>query len=638
MTATGVPFEEFRREVVRFEAEAAADPERYRSGMAGFAILGYAYLIGLAIGLPLVAVLAVVVLAETHLGVFAAKLLIPIVVLWVTLVRALWVRLPEPSGLPLTAAQAPALFELIAELSRRLKAPAPDVVLVTEAFNASIVQHPMLSPLAGYRNYLVLGWPLLQALSAEQFRSVLAHEFGHLSGNHGGFASWIYRQRTTWAALRHQLEGGGKDSRLAATVIGRFARWYEPKFAARSFVLARSHEYEADRCAVELTSALVAAGALVRVHGAGAWVEKHYLGSRLKEGEATPEAPADLFTRLGTELGQPLPAEEVQAEVSRAWSTPTDYHDTHPALADRLRGMGIERLDQVESPAVRPGPAAGPVLLGEVNDTAAVRLDQLWREHAGPGWKARSEEAMAARGALATLASQAGERTLTEPEAWQRVRLTYHHDGAVAAEPLATAYLADHPDHPGARFMLGQAMLERGDDAGVAHLRAAMAGDPDLGMPGNALLFDFFWSQGRIGEAEAVRRVGEEVAREAEAVAREMGKLDASTVLLPHELPAVEVEKLRGFLAKFPEVMLALLARREPRTGRAASSFVLVLVMRRPWFSIRSTRPHEMALRQRILSEAIWPENTYAFVLGPEHKKLVKRFRAVPGVVLVERK
>ena len=637
MTAPGISFEEFRREVIRFEAEAAADPELYRSGMAGFAILGYAYLIGLAIGLPLLAVLAIVLLAEAHLALFAGKLLIPIVVLWITLVRALWVRLPEPSGLPLTAVEAPVLFELIAELSRRLKAPAPDVVLVTEEFNASISQRPMLSPLAGYRNYLLLGWPLLQALSAEQFRAVLAHEFGHLSGNHGGFASWIYRQRVTWAALRHQLEGGDKDSRLASIVLGRFARWYEPKFAARSFVLARAHEYEADRCAVELTSSLVAAGALVRVHGAGAWVEKHYLQSRLKEGEAAPEPPADLFTRMGTEFGQALPAEEVEAGVSRAWSRPTDYHDTHPALADRLRGMGLERLEQVESPAVRPGPAAGSVFLGELNDTAAKRLDLLWREHAGPRWKARSEEAKAARETLAALAIQAGQRALTDPESWQQVRLTYNHDGPVAAEPLATSYLTNHPDHPGARFMLGQAMLERGDEAGVAHLRAAMARDPDLGMPGNALLFDYYWSQGRVEEAEAVRGASEEMAREASTAAREMGKLDVSTVLRPHELSSAEVEKLRRFLSGFPDVTLALLARREARPGRTTPRFVLGVVMRSPWFGGRRTIRREQALLTRIVHEGSWPGETYGFVLGREHKKLIKRFRAVPGAVLVER-
>jgi Zn-dependent protease with chaperone function len=526
---------------------------------------------------------------------------------------------------------------LIAEVSRRLRAPAPDVVLVTEDFNASIVQRPMLSAVAGYRNYLLLGWPLLQALSAEQFRSVLAHEFGHLSGNHGGFASWIYRQRVTWAALHHQLEDGNKGSRLGSTVLGQFARWYEPKFAARSFVLARSHEYEADRCAVELTSPLVAAGALVRVHGAGAWVERHYLRSRLKEGEARPEPPADLFTRMGAELGQTLPAEEVEAGISSAWSRPTDYHDTHPALTDRLRSMGLERLDQVESPAVRPGPAAGAVFLGEVNETAARRLDQLWCEHAGPRWKARSEEARAARERLAMLASQAGERALTEPEAWQQLRLTYNHDGPVAAEPLAAAFLADHPDHAGARFVLGQAMLDRGDEAGVAHLRGAMARDPDTRLPGNSLLFDYYWARGRVEEAEAVRRDGQAVGREAEAVAREMSKLDASTVLLPHGLSDVEVEKLRRFLEGFPDLKRALLARREVHFEKTAPSFVLVLVMHRPWFSVRSPTQRELALRDRILQQGIWPEETYTFVLGPEHKKLIKRFRAVPGSVLVER-
>jgi Zn-dependent protease with chaperone function len=637
MTASGISFEEFRREVIRFEAVAASDPARYRAGVVAFAVLGYAYLLGVALALPAVIGLGVFVLAETHVGAIAFKALLPFVVLWFTLLRALWVRTPVPNGLPLQASDAPALFELIAELSRRLESPLPETVLVNEDFNAAIVQRATLGAFGVYRSYLVLGWPLMQALTAEQFHSVVAHEFGHLSGNHGRLASWIYRQRVTWATLSHHLERGGSSSGLGAAVFGNFARWYEPKFAARSFVLARAHEYQADRCAVESTSPRAAGSALVRIHAAGAWVEQQYFAARLKEGETVSEAPADIFTRMGAELGQPLPADEVGNWVSKAWSRPTDYHDTHPGLADRLRGMGIDSLTRVEDPALRPGVAAGQAYLGESNGSIGSRLDQLWHEHAAARWNAQVSEVRAARARLTALVTRGAEQTPSTSERWERIRLTSNLDGPVAAEEMAAAFATEHPEHSGARLILGQALLARGDEAGIEHLRFAMARDASARVPVSGLLFDYFWTRGRTEEAEEIRRGGIAASQEAGAAIEERSRVDEKSLFVPHQLPPDQVAYLRERLERFPELKEACLVLRQFRVRPEAPSFALALVFRRPWLSARSPEAKEQAIRDRILQETEWPGETYAFVLGPQQKKLLKRIRKVPGAVLVKR-
>lgn len=59
------------------------------------------------------------------------------------------------------------------------------------------MQHARLGVLGWHVNYLILGLPLMQAVSPEQFRAIVAHELGHLSRNHSRFAGWIYRVRLT---------------------------------------------------------------------------------------------------------------------------------------------------------------------------------------------------------------------------------------------------------------------------------------------------------------------------------------------------------------------------------------------------------------------------------------------------------
>ena len=43
------------------------------------------------------------------------------------------------------------------------------------------LQLPRLGIFGWYRNYLIIGMPLMKSLTCEQFKAVLAHEFGHLA-------------------------------------------------------------------------------------------------------------------------------------------------------------------------------------------------------------------------------------------------------------------------------------------------------------------------------------------------------------------------------------------------------------------------------------------------------------------------
>src|SRR5439155_1953007 len=121
------------------------------------------------------------------------------------IIRSLWVRIPRPEGISICEDQAPNLFETADRLSRQLRAPRPHDVILDGSFNAGVAQIPRFGVLGWSRNYLTVGLPLLDALTPEQFKAVLAHEFGHLAGAHGRFRAWIYRLRTSWAQLLENL-------------------------------------------------------------------------------------------------------------------------------------------------------------------------------------------------------------------------------------------------------------------------------------------------------------------------------------------------------------------------------------------------------------------------------------------------
>jgi Zn-dependent protease with chaperone function len=236
--------------LVRMSEHASADNSRaYRRSVAAFAALGYAWVLGCLVLATAIVLWVVPQLLHGRFRLAMVWLLLGAVgLLWVSL-RALWVRLEPPGGVEITALEAPELFEALERIRRKIKGPPIHTVRLDSEFNASIQQVPRFGLLGGAVNHLTIGLPLLMALDRPRFLAVLAHEYGHLRGDHGRFAAWIYRTRLSWMRLNHSLSD---DEGPAAAATQAFMRWYFPRFSAKTFALARQDEYEADRIAGRL--------------------------------------------------------------------------------------------------------------------------------------------------------------------------------------------------------------------------------------------------------------------------------------------------------------------------------------------------------------------------------------------------
>src|SRR5579863_1110312 len=139
--------------VHRMELLAQRAPRAYRWRVLALAVLGYAYLLLLIVGLLALAVFAAYALrSATVLG---AKLLLIAGALLLAVLRCLWVPLTPPEGERLRPQDAPAFFELLAQLCTQLSAPPVHRVLVSEDFNAAVSQVPRLGIFGWHRNYLL---------------------------------------------------------------------------------------------------------------------------------------------------------------------------------------------------------------------------------------------------------------------------------------------------------------------------------------------------------------------------------------------------------------------------------------------------------------------------------------------------
>jgi Zn-dependent protease with chaperone function len=357
---------DFEALVSRMEQLAQEKPEPYRRRVLLLAALGYVYLA--VVILVLLALIGVAIASISKIGYWGGKLAAVVVVLLIAVVRGLSVRHEPPSGEVVTRADAPELFRLLNALKVRLKAAPIDVVLVVPAFMAGVTQVPRLGLFGWHRSYLILGLPFMKALTVEQFKSVLAHEMGHLRHGHTRASNWIYRMRIIWARLEAIFE---YQQQWGSGLIRAFFKWYIPYFNAVSFPFARANEYQADAASVLVTSAQKSAQALTGVSIIGIFLEHRYWPSVMAATkDKRPVAP---FSGFVGESVRNVPEVELNSWIAAALKEVTSHADTHPSLKDRLKAMG--------APAefAPPGPGEGAEkLLGSSLARLEKQFDAAW--------------------------------------------------------------------------------------------------------------------------------------------------------------------------------------------------------------------------------------------------------------------
>src|ERR1044072_7921541 len=500
----------------RLQAYSRRKPGLYRLRVAALAALGYGYLFTVVLILLL---LVFLIAAGSRFNFVAIKLSLVLLVIAGIVLRSLWVTVPEPDGRELREQDAPQLFALVDEVRRALQGPRVHRILLSDEFNAGIVQIPRLGMFGWSRNYLVVGLPLATALRPEELRAVLAHEFGHLSGSHGRFSGWIYQLRQTWILILTQVE---QEKRYASFLFEWFLHWYAPFFNAYSFVLARAQEYEADTSCVELVGKQVAARTLVRTDTKQrAMLEDFWPGVYLEANDQA-QPPKDSFVKMLAGMRQSINRDSAQKWFLQTLKVKTGYDDTHPSLADRLVGMGYQQESLVSQPIlaelieteIGETPSAAQFYLKQVPEDLLLSFNRLLGERIRPVWREQHQFVKEARQRLTELEEKGASESLTEDELWERARLLAETQNYAAAVPTLRELLEHNPDLPGTNSALGSILLKQEDERRIQYLERGVQLKVPTTVEAYELLYQFHIGHSREAEAESYRTRAEQRSEE----------------------------------------------------------------------------------------------------------------------------
>ncbi|MEO0697462.1 MAG: M48 family metalloprotease [Pseudomonadota bacterium] len=566
---TDRPAEQEKR-IRRHEDEAFSHPDRYRQKVLAVAYLGYAVpflFLGLLLALAIFGLIHAI--QGGGAATAAIKLTIASLLLAFAVGRSMIVRFDPPDAKPITRDDAPDLFKLIDEVRVAIGGAAIDEVYLDDDLNASIQQAPRFGLFGGHVNRLVIGLPLMQALSTAQFKGVIAHEYGHLAGSHGKTGAWIYRTRAMWSNLRVQLED---QKSLFNAPLSFFVKRYEPYFDTLSFPLARAEEFEADQVAASIVSGQTLSDALMRCSLGARYLEEIFWPTVEKHAGTctTPNvAPLKHSQKAFSSMSKWKQADKWEKAVV---SEPTDRNDTHPSLPDRINAVdATPRLLSI-------GDDRAYLLLGSLYEEIRVEFDQAWRENAQDFWERAHRDAQTSLKRLSELDKKAEQVPLTKVEAQMRAELAESQLNVEAAVFRYKEAIVWHPEHAGAWLGLGRLLARQGDEKGLKCLEKAARLSPSLGLAAATARYRFYTDAGNLPEAKLAISAVEKEERKLATAAQETKSLSKKDEAQPHDMDEADLKTVVDAIARFDSISHAYLVRKDAESFKGYSVYHLILV------------------------------------------------------------
>lgn len=591
------------------------------------AVLGY-FVLALSLVLAVALALGCVTIVVLRPNVLTIKLGLviglPAIYLAIAVCRGIWVRLHAPEGVRVTRKEAPALFAMIDEVGAKAGGVRFDQVLLNHEMNAAVVEIPRLGVFGWYKRYLLLGVPLMDALSPAEFQSVVAHEFAHLSHQHGRLGTWLYRLRATWERVMEKLSENGVPRPLL-----KFISWFWPRFNASAFVLSRSQEYQADAFAAHVTSPETSGCALQRLELEFRRVDELFWEGIGNQVARVASPPRDVFDQMRAFLKTEHDADQATRWLSHAMARITDTSNTHPALKDRLAALGvIPSISPHLTPIVKS--AAEEWLLGDFAQSVRDHFSGEWHKHIAPNWERGHKEKAELKERLETM--EASE-DLSEKAVWDRLWARIQLEGLEPIQDELARFLEDHPNHVMANYARGRYLAEQDDLAAIPYLETMMM-RPDAVQEGLSVLAGLYDRIGRGEEIAGLKRRADQHDKAMEEAVRERNYWQASDQFLTPDVTADESEMILKVIRSQPKVKAAWLVKKEVKQFPEWRSYILLLDVKLPVFTLSAEESRGKVLRA-VVNEIEIDASLLAIAKDNHTKPVTKKIIKIEGAQLI---
>lgn len=495
----------------KLQALYESKPEVYLRLALGFTLIGY-FLIAL---IPLYFLSAVITLIS---GISDAKTWSDwqSLLVWLGIaagsgfltVLMLRLHVSSPSGLGIKPDKAPKLYELLDELQQSFKHPRIDRVVLHDNFSLEFIPVPRFGLPLLTVNVLYIGLPVMQSLSATQFKGMLARKLGQYSMQHNRLTHMIYRFRQ-YAALYQLAYTKQSREQWFYLPFKWFFQLYVPWLNALTVHAARRDELEADAYALQVMNNDEYADNLIRTAVVETFLQEKYW-PKVNELISKQPPPADIMphSSMSKALRSGLSDTEFAASLERLMKQDPPWNSAVPGLHTRLEHMGHRTLS-LPPPVLE---SAAQRLLGTAFGAIVKLMDQHWLSKQGikPKKNTRAphhtpDTAGNEQHTYESLVRKSSQQQLNDDELWQLGELTEKIEGKAAAIGVFQKLLKRNSAHAKTWMSIGRILLSQQDATGVKALERAMELDPASTAQTCWVLAKYFKAQ---GNEELAKRYG----------------------------------------------------------------------------------------------------------------------------------
>jgi len=327
------------RQIERSDPAVAVNPAELRLRKIYRSVLNVAgvyYYISLPIVFLLVlAVCGGIILAFFAIGYVPIKLTILIgigglITIW-TMGRSLFLRVNSSDpGRALERHEAEGLWQLTDDVARTMNTRPIDEIRLTEGTDLAVYERGTWREKLDNRakRILILGTAVLNGFKQDDFRCVLAHEYGHFSNRDTAGGDVAMRVQNDMLKFYFAMCQAGQATWLI--IAFHFLRMYHFIFRRISHGATRLQEILADRVAAQTYGPAAFEGGLRHVIAQG--IAFGHRANREVEDAIKANRPLQNLYEAG-----PAEPSTVQEEFDKAINRPTTEDDTHPGPLDRFR-------------------------------------------------------------------------------------------------------------------------------------------------------------------------------------------------------------------------------------------------------------------------------------------------------------
>ena len=410
-----------------------------------------------------------------------------------------WQSRPDlPAGRPLKVEEAPMLFELIEDLRQKHKCPRVHQIRITREYHIEIVRTSRNGYPLNYTNSLLIGLPMLQSLSAKQFKFALQRQLIQLGSMYRRSFGWARFLSSIWDQYRTMYQNSWHPASL---VMRMFFMVYTPMYRWLVKSAINEQRYYVDRMLADTDNARAVSEMIVTRALHRKYLHDQFWPELMHCAYQHMTPPYMPYASLQDHFHNELDKMTLQQLLDNLLFE-QEQDATLPGLRQRLDRLGIH---DIQLPG-RQQHCAIRYLTEQARALIIEQFDNVWIKSCFHDWRRKYLQGQEEKNRLQDYQQQIDSGVLPDRFIHEYIQLVNKYLSIGDALAHYKRILETDFDDPRIGFDIGRTLLRHNDPQGIEALLKTMHKDTSFTVMACQLIIQYYVRIGDSRNAQVYRR------------------------------------------------------------------------------------------------------------------------------------